>query len=107
MFMDGLSSSSSNSVALAKALAPAFVIRGAQLSINRRLDGQHVIDIHTVSISWIIKRIAGYESSGNKKKKADAIEFFRVLHTLLATIESRDATKMCAHSRECEQAPVD
>lgn len=94
MFTDGLTPSEAHSVALAKALSTSLVIRGAQLSIARRLDSKHVVEIHTASLSWVIKRIAGYESSNNKKKKADSIEFFRVLHPLLATIESGEAVLM-------------
>lgn len=94
MFMDGLTQSEESSATLAKLLGSSFVVRGAQLSITRRLAGRFVVDIHTSSLSWIIKRISGYETSGNKKKKSDSIEFFRVLQPLLATVESGDAIKM-------------
>ena len=92
--MDGLSKSEENSTTLAKLLASSFVLRGAQLSIAQRLAGHFVVEIHTSLLSWIIKRIAGYETSGNKKKKSDSIEFFRVLQPLLVMVESGDAAKM-------------
>lgn len=94
MFTDGLTTSEGHGVALAKALSTSLVIRGAQLSIARRLEAKFVVEIHDTSLSWIIKRIAGYDTSNNKKKKADSIEFFRVLHPLLSTIESREAALM-------------
>lgn len=94
MFMDGQTDSVAASVGLAKALSPAFAIRGAHLSITQRLASEHVVRIHTSLLTWAVKRIAGYETSGNKKKKADSIEFFRVLHALLATIDSREAAQM-------------
>lgn len=70
------------------------MIRGAHLSITQRLSSQHIVEIHNSLLAWIVKRIAGYEASGNKKKKADSIEFFRVLHALLGTIDSREAVQM-------------
>jgi len=94
MFTDGQTDSVGASVGLAKALTPIFVIRGAQLSIVQRLPSHHVVEIHCSLLSWIIKRIAGYEAGGNKKKKADSIEFFRVLHALLVTIDSKEASQM-------------
>lgn len=92
--MDGLARTEAHSIALAKALASSFVIRGAHLSITRRLDSKFVVDIHAKSVSWIMKRIAGYENNKNKKMKAKAIEFFRVLYPLLLTIERREAKEM-------------
>lgn len=94
MFTDGQTESVAASVSLAKALSPIFVIRGAQLSIVQRLPSQHVVELHSSLLSWILKRIAGYDASGNKKKKADSIEFFRVLHALLVTIDSNEASQM-------------
>lgn len=94
MFTDGQTDSVAASVSLAKALSPIFVIRGAQLSIIRRLPSQHVVEIHNSLLTWITKRVAAYETSGNKKKKADSIEFFRVLHALLVTIDSKEASQM-------------
>lgn len=94
MFMDGQTDSVTPAVGLAKALSPVFVIRGAHLSITQRLASQHIVEIHSTLLTWIVKRIASYEASGNKKKKADSIEFFRVLHALLNTIDSREAVKM-------------
>lgn len=96
MFMEGQTDSVNSAVGLVKALSPAFIIRGAHLSITQRLPSQHIIEIHKTLIGWIVKRIAGYDATGNKKKKADSIEFFRVLHALLSTIDSRESVQMCA-----------
>ncbi|KAF8314489.1 hypothetical protein DL93DRAFT_2097241 [Clavulina sp. PMI_390] len=97
MFMDGQTDSVLEAVGLAKALSPAFAIRGAHLSIVQRLASDHVIAIHTTLLSWIVKRIATYDASGNKKKRADSIEFFRVLHALLNTVDSREAMQIKSH----------
>lgn len=94
MFMDGQTDSTEASIGLAKALSPVFVVRGAQLSITNRLAPEHVIEIHKILLTWIIQRIAMYDASANKKKKADSIEFFRVLHALLGPVESKEASQM-------------
>jgi cohesin complex subunit SA-1/2 len=83
-----------HTVALAKALLSSFVIRGAHLSITRRLASEHVVEIHKILISWVLKRIAAYDKNNNKAKRATALAFFRALIQLLATIQSRDALKM-------------
>ena len=88
--MDG----ETHAVALAKQLASSFLIRGAQLSVVRRIDSQYVVQIQTGLLTWIGKRLATYESNKNKKSRKTAILFFRVLIPLLATLESRDALKM-------------
>ncbi|KDQ07525.1 hypothetical protein BOTBODRAFT_119941 [Botryobasidium botryosum FD-172 SS1] len=91
LYMDGSAKTEAHSIALAKALAAALVIRGAHLSITRRLDSPHVVEIHEKCMSWILKRIAGYENNKNKTMKAKAIEFFRVLLPLLLTVERGEA----------------
>lgn len=94
MVLDGIVYDESDAVQLAKLLATCFVIRGSQLSIVRRLDGQFVVHVHNELLSWIVKRIAVYESNKNKKSLKSAISFFRVLTPLLGTIQSREALKM-------------
>ncbi|KAF8337116.1 uncharacterized protein EI90DRAFT_3044949 [Cantharellus anzutake] len=96
MFMDGQTDSQA-CIGLAKAFGPVFVVRGAHLSITRRLDAPHVVEIHSAGLTWIIKRIAAYESSGNRTKKMQCIEFFRVLHALLTSVGSREASKIKSH----------
>lgn len=82
-------------MALAKMLSKCLWIRGAQLSVVRRLDAQHMVNIHTTLLTWIGKRLAEYEKSKNKKGRNTAALFFKVLHPLAAPVESRDALKMC------------
>ena len=91
--------------ALAKALVACVVIRGAQLSIVRRLDSRYVIEMHTKLISWIVRRIAGYETAKNKKERAKAISFFKALYHLLTAIDSRDASEMCESQSLCSFGP--
>ncbi|KAF9559794.1 hypothetical protein CPC08DRAFT_666116 [Agrocybe pediades] len=97
LVLDGLVSDEANAVQLAKLISTAFVVRGSQLSVLRRLPTQNVIQIQTHLISWIGKRIMGYEANKNKKSLRLAIAFFKVLLPLLSTLHSRDALKIKAH----------
>lgn len=94
MVLDGVERSSEASVALAKALASCFLVRGAQLSVLGRLDNNFIIGIHTALLTWIGKRLGTFESNGNKQLRNTAADFFRVLLPLLSTVDSRDALKM-------------
>jgi cohesin complex subunit SA-1/2 len=94
LLIDGVVHNESHSVALSKLLSSCFVIRGSQLSVLHRLDSQYVVQIHTKLLSWITKRIALHESNKNKKSRNTAILFFKSLHPLLTTMDSRDALKM-------------
>lgn len=78
-----------HAVALARALGACFVVRGAQLSVIKRLESDHVVEVHISSISWIVERLAS-TSKGMKKK----LLLFRLLQQLLSTLDSRDALKM-------------
>lgn len=99
--MDDVVHTDDHTVALARAFTACFVIRGAQLSIVKRLETEHIVNIHKSCISWIIKRCAGYDAVKNRKLLRHAVLFFRSLQQLLSTVESRDALAMyvLAHSR--------
>jgi cohesin complex subunit SA-1/2 len=84
-------------VTLAKQLGQSFIIRGAQLSIVKKLDSQYIVQTHTNLLTWIVKLIGTYEAAKNKKARKTAILFFRVLQPLLAAVDSRDALKIKAH----------
>lgn len=73
------------------------MIRGAQLSVVKKLDSQYIVKTHTNLLTWIVKRIGTYEAAKNKKARKTAISFFRVLQPLLAAVDSRDALKIKAH----------
>lgn len=94
MVLDGIVPDETNTVQLAKHLAPTFLLRGAHLAVLKRLDSQYIVQIQTSLLSWIAKRIATYEGNSNKKSLRVAITFFKALTPLLATIQSRDAMKM-------------
>ena len=94
LFMDDQVHVEEHAIALARALAPCLVVRGAQLFVIKRLESEHVVDIHTSSISWIVKRILTYQNNKNKKMRAKAVLFFRTLQPLLVSVTSRDALKM-------------
>jgi cohesin complex subunit SA-1/2 len=75
------------------------MMRGAQLAVVRKLEGQHIIAIHTQLLGWIAKRLGAYESNKNQRKKEFAILFFKVLQPLLAPLDSRDALAMYVPER--------
>ncbi|QRV98964.1 cohesin protein [Ceratobasidium sp. AG-Ba] len=97
LYIDNITKSDANTIALAKALQSAIVIRGAQLSIVRRLDTAQVASVHTTCISWIVKKISGFEAMGNKSARNRAVAFFRSLVWLLGTVESADAIRIKNH----------
>ncbi|CAE6491000.1 unnamed protein product [Rhizoctonia solani] len=97
LYIDHVSKSDANTVALAKALSGALVIRGAQLSVLRRLDTAQVANVHTTCISWIIKKISGYQTMGNKNARNRSVAFFKSLVYLLGTVESADAIRIKNH----------
>ncbi|CDO77437.1 hypothetical protein BN946_scf184857.g44 [Trametes cinnabarina] len=97
LYLDSVVHTEEHAIALAKALTPCLLIRGAQLSVVRRLDSKHVVDIHIHSLNWLGKRLAGYENAKNKKARNRCITFFRVLLPLLSSIDNRDALKIKAH----------
>ncbi|KDQ56870.1 hypothetical protein JAAARDRAFT_36349 [Jaapia argillacea MUCL 33604] len=97
LLLEGVVDTEEHVIGLAKILAPCFVMRGAQLAILRRLESQHVVEIHTSLLTWIGKRLGIYEVNKNKKGRNTAIIFFRALLPLLVNVESRDALKIKAH----------
>ena len=94
MFLDDVTSNEDQCVSLSKLLASCLVIRGAQLSVVKRLDNQFVVSIHTTLISWICKRIASSEANGNKKARNKAILLFKALVPLLNSIDALDSLRM-------------
>lgn len=73
-------------------------MRGAQLAVVRKLEGQHTVAIHTQLLGWIVKRLGAYEGNKNPKKDT-AILFFKVLQPLLTPLDNRDALAMYASSQ--------
>ena len=94
LYLDAVVNTEEHAIALAKALSACLLIRGAQLSVVRRLDSKHVVAIHTTSLSWVGKRLAAFESANNKKARTKCIKFFRVLLPLLSSISNRDSLQM-------------
>lgn len=74
------------------------MMRGAQLAVVRKLEGQHTVAIHTQLLGWIVKRLGAYEGNKNSKKDT-AILFFKVLQPLLTPLDNRDALAMYASSQ--------
>ena len=86
--------SEQHTIALAKLLTTCIVVRGAQLTVVRRLPSEFVVEIHTTLVSWIFKEIAKYEQLKNKRSRANAILFFRAMCPLVTAMETMDALKM-------------
>ena len=93
-----------HTVSLAKSLVPCIMMRGAQLAVVRKLDGEHVVAIHTQLLGWVAKRLGAYESNKNKNKRDATILFFKALQPLLAPLESRDALTMYSHLHDAPDA---
>ncbi|KAG8914902.1 hypothetical protein FRC00_009816 [Tulasnella sp. 408] len=100
LYLEGRAPDDEHTLALVKAMSAALVIRGAQLSIVQRLDGENVVTIHQELVAWITKRIAQYEKSGNKKLRNAAIEFFHSLTQLLISADSADASQIQEHLKK-------
>ena len=91
MVLEGVVSTETYSVGLAKLLASSLLIRGAQLAVVRRLDGKFVAQIHKNLLTWIGKRLAAYEKNKNKNSRKSSILFFKTLHPLLSSLGNKDA----------------
>ncbi|KAG8960843.1 hypothetical protein FRC05_006541, partial [Tulasnella sp. 425] len=100
LYLEGRAPDDEHTLSLVKAMGAALVIRGAQLSIVQRLDGENVVTIHQELIAWVTKRIAQYEKSGNKKLRNAAIEFFHSLTQLLVSADSGDAAQIQEHLKQ-------
>ncbi|KAK7021888.1 cohesin complex subunit [Paramarasmius palmivorus] len=87
----------SYTVALARLLATAFVVRGSQLAVLRRLEPQYVVSIQTNLLTWIASQLATHKDSGDKKSLKNSLLFFRALIPLVGSLDSRDALKIKAH----------
>jgi cohesin complex subunit SA-1/2 len=104
LYLDATISTDEYAVALSKVLVSAFIKRGMQLHIIARVPSEHLVSVHTRSITWIVKQIQTYEGNANARMKRRAIAFFRVLAPLLTSVEGRDALKMCV--RQFTPPPV-
>lgn len=94
LYLEDVVRTDSCTVALAKALTPAFLLRGPQLTIIRRLASEHLVAVHTGLITWIVKQIQTSEASDNMKMKRKALAFFKAFVPLLTSADSRDALAM-------------
>ncbi len=94
LYLDGVEVDDSHTVALAKLLGTCFIIRGAQLAIVRRVETSYLVRLHTTALSWIVKKVAEYQSSGDIETKTKALSFFRVLVPLVIHMDSRDTLQM-------------
>ncbi|KAI0795779.1 hypothetical protein C8Q75DRAFT_747433 [Abortiporus biennis] len=97
LYMDGIAHSEDHTIALGKLLATCFLIRGAQLSVVRRLDPKFIVEVHTKAIDWLGKRLSSYENANNKKAKNKCLPFFKALAPLCTAIDTRDSMKIKAH----------
>ncbi|KAH6910734.1 cohesin subunit [Coprinopsis sp. MPI-PUGE-AT-0042] len=108
LVVDGILPDETEAVQLAKLLSQAFVIRGTQLSILRRLEPEHIVSIHTSLINWLVKRLSAHEKNKNKKLTKTSLLFFKVLAPLASGLQSGDALKIKAHMDQAfEQAKIE
>ncbi|KAH8990784.1 hypothetical protein EDB92DRAFT_1935195 [Lactarius akahatsu] len=97
LLLEDVEHDEAHSISLAKSLVPCLMMRGAQLAVVRKLDGQHVVSIHSQLLAWIAKRLGAYESNSNKRSRDLSVLFFKVLQPLLAPVDSRDALTIKAY----------
>ncbi|KAH9077661.1 hypothetical protein EDB83DRAFT_2548692 [Lactarius deliciosus] len=97
LLLEGVEHDEAHSISLAKSLVPCLMMRGAQLAVVRKLDGQHVVSIHSRLLAWIAKRLGAYESNSNKRSRDLSVLFFKVLQPLLAPVDNRDALTIKAY----------
>ncbi|KAH8981938.1 hypothetical protein EDB86DRAFT_2973582 [Lactarius hatsudake] len=97
LLLEDVEHDEAHSISLAKSLVPCLMMRGAQLAVVRKLDGQHVVSIHSRLLAWIAKRLGAYESNGNKRSRDLSVLFFKVLQPLLAPVDNRDALTIKAY----------
>ncbi|KAL5478298.1 IRR1 [Sanghuangporus weigelae] len=97
LVLDRIVETEQHALGLAKALAPCLIMRGAQLSVIRKLASEYIVEIHTTLLSWITKKISAYETMKNKRGRNKSILFFKVLQHLLVGIDARDALNIKAH----------
>ncbi|KAF9029519.1 hypothetical protein BDZ89DRAFT_1065307 [Hymenopellis radicata] len=97
LVIDGVVDDEENAIHLAKQLATCFVIRGAQLTVIRRLDVNFVVQIHSTLLSWLGKRLASYNADKNKNALKRTLSCFRPLTQMLAVVQDREALKIKAH----------
>ena len=94
LLLEDIAPDEAHSISLAKSLVPCLMMRGAQLAVVRKLEGQHVVSIHSRLLSWIAKRLGSYENNKKKRLRDLSILFFKALQPLLAPVEGRDALTM-------------
>uniref|UniRef100_D8Q7N8 SCD domain-containing protein n=1 Tax=Schizophyllum commune (strain H4-8 / FGSC 9210) TaxID=578458 RepID=D8Q7N8_SCHCM len=97
LVLGGYVADESNALSLAKLLATAMVIRGAQLAVVHSMDVDHIVQIHTDLLDWIGKRLAGYQANSSRRLMRKALTFFRVLTPLVVGIKPEDGLRIKAH----------
>ncbi|KAL1748245.1 hypothetical protein HDZ31DRAFT_79792 [Schizophyllum fasciatum] len=97
LVLRGYVSNETNALSLAKLLATAMVIRGAQLAVVHSMDADSVVQIHTDLLDWLGKRLAGYQANNSRRLMRKALSFFRVLAPLVVGIKSEDGLRIKAH----------
>ncbi|KAI9463987.1 hypothetical protein BJY52DRAFT_1115027 [Lactarius psammicola] len=97
LLLEDVAPDEAHSISLAKTLVPCLMMRGAQLAVVRKLDGQHVVSIHSRLLAWIAKRLGAYENNNNKRSRDLSVLFFKALQPLLTPVDNRDALTIKAY----------
>lgn len=91
MVIDKVARDEENAAQLAKQLSTCFLLRGTQLAIVRRLDVRFVVQVHTMVLSWLTKRLSTYNSNNNQGALARTLTCFRALAQMLSAVQTREA----------------
>jgi cohesin complex subunit SA-1/2 len=75
-------------------LVQSTVVRGAQLTITKRLPAQDHVRLHTESLAFIVKKIASLQEDKKTQARNRALSFFKALAHLLLGVDGKDALNM-------------
>lgn len=93
-YVDGDVSTSEPFLALTRLMQNSVVVRGAHLSILRKLASPAYVRIHTNVIAWTIKKAAALEDTQQSAAKDRAALAFRGLANIVAGLNGKEALAM-------------
>lgn len=73
---------------LAKMLSSSLVVRGAQLAVLKRIDGQAVVDMHRRGVKMAFERL---QRQSSPELQQQTLNFFKAISQLLISVEPREA----------------
>lgn len=94
LFIESSDASEERVTVLARLLGNSLIVRGVQLAIVKRVSAVHQIKINVDCATWLVKKIASYESSKRLSQRNKAILCFKGMSHLVFGLEGRNALSM-------------